>query len=303
MKNARPLLVLVALLTACAGPAPTPTPIALPTQRRPTQSPAPTSTLAPTPLPFLLGCVGGAQTLSFREGPGTDFRVTDGLDRGTCFRAYGISQDSLWLLVLWEGQGGWVSAAYVALQGDPAILPVLGADAAALLASATNLGFPAVETIIPSVTLTTVETSTPTPSRTPTRTPSPTPSQTPTRTPGLTPSRTPSRTPTHLATPTPTLPVLPTAPSLLCSEALVYAGQTITCQIPVAHCSYEPELTGSPTYCTDAPLPNYNFTLVVWGQDWSELDGSCLLVSGEVSIFAGKPQIVAASEDQVAICP
>ncbi len=84
--------------------------------------------------------------------------------------------------------------------------------------------------------------------------------------------------------------------------ALAGAGTFVTCRIGRAYCSYRPDINGEPTFCNDAPFPTHSFTLLVWGQNWSDYDGGCLLVTGEVTRFEGKPQIVATSRSQVGTC-
>ncbi len=81
-----------------------------------------------------------------------------------------------------------------------------------------------------------------------------------------------------------------------------YVGQTTTVRIDRAYCSYRADINGQPTFCNDAPYPNHDFTLLVWGSDWSDYDGHCLLVSGYVSRYKGKPQIIAESRSQVSLC-
>jgi hypothetical protein len=80
------------------------------------------------------------------------------------------------------------------------------------------------------------------------------------------------------------------------------AGETVTCRIARAHCDYRPDVGGEPTFCNDAPFPNHDFTLLVWEHDWSDYDGQCLIVTGFVSRYEGKPQIVAESRSQVSLC-
>ena len=87
----------------------------------------------------------------------------------------------------------------------------------------------------------------------------------------------------------------PTYPA--CSQAS--AGSSTTCRIDHAYCSYQPNVSGNPTFCNDAPYPNNDFTFLVWGQDWSDLDGRCLIVTGTVSLYKGMPQIEAQSRSQV----
>ena len=79
-------------------------------------------------------------------------------------------------------------------------------------------------------------------------------------------------------------------------------GETVTCRIKRAYCDYRPDVGGAPTFCNDAPYPSQSFTLLVWGEDWSDLDGMCIDVTGFVVRYKGKPQIVAESRSQVAPC-
>ena len=105
--------------------------------------------------------------------------------------------------------------------------------------------------------------------------------------------------PTPPPTSPPTLP--PTTPAYDdCARA--EAGTFTTCQIQLAQCDFRPDISGEPTFCNDAPFPSHSFTLLVWGEDWSDYDGKCLVVTGEVTRFRGLPQIVATSQSQVANC-
>lgn len=85
-------------------------------------------------------------------------------------------------------------------------------------------------------------------------------------------------------------------------QAGSYAGEYLSVRINRAYCSYQPSIEGSPTFCNDAPYPNHDFTLLVWESDWSSLDGACLIVTGLVTIFQGKAEIVVSSTSQVAYC-
>ena len=82
-----------------------------------------------------------------------------------------------------------------------------------------------------------------------------------------------------------------------CNQATV--GVSTTCRIDHAYCSYQPNVNGNPTFCNDAPYPNHDFTFLVWGQDWSDLDGRCLIVTGTVSLYKGMPQIEAQNRSQI----
>ena len=87
-----------------------------------------------------------------------------------------------------------------------------------------------------------------------------------------------------------------------CSDAGRYLGKEVTCMIRRAYCSYRPDIKGSPTFCNDAPYPGHEFTLLVWEQDWSEFDGECLLVTGILSRYKGKLEIIAESRSAVQRC-
>jgi len=88
-----------------------------------------------------------------------------------------------------------------------------------------------------------------------------------------------------------------------CRDTINYSGSNVTCMINRAYCSYMPDVNQSPTFCNDAPYPSHGFTLVVWGNDWSDYDGQCLVVKGIVTIYNDKPQIEAESRSQVSNCP
>lgn len=89
---------------------------------------------------------------------------------------------------------------------------------------------------------------------------------------------------------------------MLCADTDSLIGEYAFCKIPVAYCFYQPGEAGSPTFCNDEPYPNHAFTLVVWGEDWSDYDGRCILVDGIVTTYGGKPQITATGRGQVLEC-
>lgn len=113
---------------------------------------------------------------------------------------------------------------------------------------------------------------------------------------------TPKQNSTSTLSPTPTKTPVPTISLLLCKDTYNLIGSSVKCEIPVAYCSYQPATSGSPTFCNDAPYPNHNFALVVWGSDWSDLDGHCIIVSGDVKFFGGKPQVEVFDRSQVDYC-
>jgi hypothetical protein len=97
--------------------------------------------------------------------------------------------------------------------------------------------------------------------------------------------------------------VAPAEPSSACAIMSARAGEFVNCKIEHAYCSYQPATSGSPTFCNDAPYPNNNFTLLVWGEDWSDYDGKCIIISGLMSLYQGKPQIEAVGRSQISLCP
>ena len=90
--------------------------------------------------------------------------------------------------------------------------------------------------------------------------------------------------------------------NLLCRNTNNYIGDYVTCKISRAYCSYQPNVSGSPTFCNDAPYPNHDFTYVIWDRDFSSLDGQCLLVSGYVSVYKGKSQIESENNPNFSYC-
>ena len=109
--------------------------------------------------------------------------------------------------------------------------------------------------------------------------------------------------PTPTGIPAPTVGPAPCGPAAVTSDqAIDYMGRTITVQIDRAYCSYRPDVKGNPTFCNDAPYPTHDFTMLVWGQDWSDYDGHCICVHGKVTPYKGKPQIVLESRSDVSLC-
>ena len=87
-----------------------------------------------------------------------------------------------------------------------------------------------------------------------------------------------------------------------CFETVSRIGDHISCRMERAVCNYLPDLDGSPTICNDRPHPDHNFALIVFGENWSEYDGQCLIVSGYLEIDKGVLQIEASRRDQVSYC-
>jgi uncharacterized protein YraI len=110
----------------------------------------------------------------------------------------------------------------------------------------------------------------------------------------------PTSTPKPLVRATNTLQPLPSRSMVLCSEAPL--GERVSCQLPQAYCDYLPDVNGNPTFCNDRPYPSNDFQMVVWGEDWSALDGACIVISGYVEAYNGRLQIEALSPSQVSFC-
>lgn len=119
----------------------------------------------------------------------------------------------------------------------------------------------------------------------------------------------PSRLPdaTHAPIPIPTQTPRVTASNINlhaeCASMSNRVGEYVTCKIRNAYCSYQPTTNGSPTFCNDVPYPDQNFTLLVWGEDWSDYDGECILVSGIMSTYQSSLQIELTNRSQVSLCP
>ena len=114
-------------------------------------------------------------------------------------------------------------------------------------------------------------------------------------------TRTPTKRPL-LPTPMPTRMPSPTRSFVPSDRARDFVGQVVTVRIRRAYCSYRPDVNGGPTFCNDAPYPAHSFTLLVWGQDWSDYNGHCLLVYGRVTTYEGKPEIQLEDRGDVSLC-
>lgn len=89
---------------------------------------------------------------------------------------------------------------------------------------------------------------------------------------------------------------------VLSSEAKDFLGQVKTVRVETSHCSYKAGINGSPTFCNDQPYPDHAFTYLIWGLDLSHYDQECILVTGEISAYDGKPQIVVDEVTQMEFC-
>jgi hypothetical protein len=87
-----------------------------------------------------------------------------------------------------------------------------------------------------------------------------------------------------------------------CFETANLIGDYVSCRVERAYCDYLPAVEGSPTFCSDRPYPDHSFALIVFGEDWSDYDGQCLIVSGYLEIDRGVLQIQADSRSQISYC-
>ena len=76
-----------------------------------------------------------------------------------------------------------------------------------------------------------------------------------------------------------------------CSQLRQFEGIKVICKVDRLYCSYAPASTSYLTSCTDAPSPNEKFTLQIWHEDWTYLDGRCVVIQGTLSMFADKPYL------------
>jgi hypothetical protein len=111
-----------------------------------------------------------------------------------------------------------------------------------------------------------------------------------------------TRRPIVVSTPTHQSLLSRFAPVPLCSESADKLGESVSCIIQRADCVYRPDVNGSPTFCNDRPYPNQEFQLVIFGEDWSDYDGSCIVVYGYLETYRGVLQIQAFDRSQISYC-
>jgi hypothetical protein len=87
-----------------------------------------------------------------------------------------------------------------------------------------------------------------------------------------------------------------------CFAAVDRIGEQISCKLEKAYCDYLSDIEVSSTSCSDRPYPDHIFTLLVLGEDWSDYDGQCLIVSGFLEVNRGALQIQALDRSQVSSC-
>ena len=88
----------------------------------------------------------------------------------------------------------------------------------------------------------------------------------------------------------------------LCFEIANRLGEYVSCKIEHADCFYRSDTDGTPTICVDQSYPAQDFQLVVLGEDWSNYDDSCIVVSGFLETQRGVMQIQGFSRSQVSYC-
>jgi hypothetical protein len=86
-----------------------------------------------------------------------------------------------------------------------------------------------------------------------------------------------------------------------CFDTVNRIGDHISCKLEKAYCDYFSALD-SLTSCSDRPSPDHTFTLIVLGQDWSDYEGQCIIVSGYLEVERGALQIQAFHRSQVSSC-
>jgi len=105
-----------------------------------------------------------------------------------------------------------------------------------------------------------------------------------------------------IPTSTPQPANIPPSTTLLSADTQNYVGSQVSCKILRARCFYYSDAGGG-TNCYDLPAPSNNFTLLVQGKDWTDYKGQCIIVTGHVVTYIGKPTIVAYTRSQVSSCP
>lgn len=94
--------------------------------------------------------------------------------------------------------------------------------------------------------------------------------------------------------------------AVLSSRAGMVAGRQATIAIQKVEASYQPSTRGQPTFLNDAPYPNHVFTALIWGENRAQFQpppeswqGKGLCVTGPVTLFQQRPQIVVTSPSQL----
>lgn len=96
---------------------------------------------------------------------------------------------------------------------------------------------------------------------------------------------------------------------LTAAQAKQHFGQTETVCGEVVSTSYAASSKGHPTFLNlDKQYPNQIFTVVIWGENRTKFGkpeedykGKRICVSGKITVYAGKPEIVASDPKQIKV--
>lgn len=96
---------------------------------------------------------------------------------------------------------------------------------------------------------------------------------------------------------------------LTAEEAKDHFGQDATVCGEVITTSYADSSKGQPTFLNfDKPYPKQIFTVVIWGENRSkfgrpdqDFKGKRICVSGKITAYAGKPEIVVSDPKQIKV--
>jgi uncharacterized protein YraI len=245
---------------------PTPAPSPKPVTIRPTLTAAPLIRASPTTKPVSLDACVTNGSIRIRRGPGTQYAAFDGLASDACLTILRRNEDASWVYMTTGAKTGWVAAWLLTIEGDISKVPVQSISEAMSMVPTAK--------IVPTQKLS------------------------PTATKAVPTQKLP---PPATGTPFEDF-TMPFQPDVLCSQMKNRVGEYVTCKIERAYCDFLPAVDGDPTFCNDRPYPNQSFVFVVFGEDWSDYDGDCLMVSGTVSLYRGVPQILATSRSQVSLC-
>ena len=95
---------------------------------------------------------------------------------------------------------------------------------------------------------------------------------------------------------------------LTATEAKDHVGERATVCGVAATIHYAAQSKGAPTFINlDKPYPNPVFTILIWGEDLTKFDkpasweGQRICATGTISLYRGRPEIVARSSNQITI--
>lgn len=96
--------------------------------------------------------------------------------------------------------------------------------------------------------------------------------------------------------------------SLAAAEAKDHVGERATVCGVAASIHHADQSRGTPTFINlDKPDPNQVFTILIWGEDLAKFDkpasweGKRVCATGTITLYRGRPEIVAKSGNQIAI--